>query len=601
MKSTIDYVNSIFDRRQKAGLLGLMLMIIAGSFLEMLGVSAILPLVSLVSDPSRMEGGVYHEVAQALGVQSARELVPVLAGALIVVYIIKNAYILFMYRMQYRYVYRNQRIISGRLMDCYMRQDYLFHTSHGVAELHRNVRDDVDNFFAVVLNAIQGISEAVTCIFLIAFLMLQDSMTTILVLLLMVFFLFLVFSVFRKRLVYLGEKERAATGDVNRDILHSFEGIKEIKASDREGYFLDDFDRSYRNRMDAMERQMFLKIAPRPVMETVMICGLLGFISLRIFLGGEMESFIPTVSVFAVAAIRMLPSFNRISGNMGVILSRRSSVEALYADLRAADASGGSRSKKGIDRLTEDEAGKGSDRPTADETGKGKKGSGMRLDGSIHIRDLSFYYPERPENRVLDGVSLDIPKNSSVAFIGPTGAGKTTLADVILGVIEPVSGRVLCDDRDIRDELTAWHETVGYIPQDIYLIDGTVRENVAFGLRPGEVSDEEIWEALTKAQAADFVRSLPQGLEASVGPDGVQLSGGQRQRIGIARALLGKPEVLVLDEATSALDNDTESAVMDAINALSGSKTLIIIAHRLSTIAGCDSVYEVSGGKVRKQ
>ena len=590
MKSTIGYVNSIFDRRQKAGLLGLMLMIIAGSFLEMLGVSAILPLVSLVSDPSRMEGGVYHEVAQALGVQSARELVPVLAGALIVVYIIKNAYILFMYRMQYRYVYRNQRIISGRLMDCYMRQDYLFHTSHGVAELHRNVRDDVDNFFAVVLNAIQGISEAVTCLFLIAFLMLQDSMTTILVLLLMVFFLFLVFSVFRKRLVYLGEKERAATGDVNRDILHSFEGIKEIKASDRESYFLDDFDRSYRNRMDAMERQMFLKIAPRPVMETVMICGLLGFISLRIFLGGEMESFIPTVSVFAVAAIRMLPSFNRISGNMGVILSRRSSVEALYADLRAADASG---FDSGSD--------KGRGRPTADEPGRRGEGCGMRLGEAIHIRDLSFYYPERPENRVLDGVSLDIPKNSSVAFIGPTGAGKTTLADVILGVIEPVSGRVLCDDRDIRDDLTAWHETVGYIPQDIYLIDGTVRENVAFGLRPGEVSDEEIWEALTKAQAADFVRSLPQGLEASVGPDGVQLSGGQRQRIGIARALLGKPEVLVLDEATSALDNDTESAVMDAINALSGSKTLIIIAHRLSTIAGCDSVYEVSGGKVRKQ
>ncbi len=586
----VSYVNSIFDRKQKAGLLGLMLMIIAGSFLEMLGVSAILPLVSLVSDPSRMEKGVYHEVAEAIGAHSARELVPVLAGALILVYIIKNAYILFMYRMQYRYVYRNQRIISGRLMDCYMRQDYLFHTSHGVAELHRNVRDDVDNFFAVVLNAIQGISEAVTCLFLIAFLMLQDSMTTILVLLLMVFFLFLVFSVFRKRLVYLGERERTATGDVNRAVLHSFEGIKEIKASDRESFFLDDFDRSYRNRMDAMERQMFLKIAPRPVMETVMICGLLGFISLRIFLGGEMESFIPTVSVFAVAAIRMLPSFNRISGNMGVILSRRSSVEALYADLKAADA-------PGFDSGSD----KGRGRPTADEPGRRGEGCGMRLGEAIHIRDLSFYYPERPENRVLDGVSLDIPKNSSVAFIGPTGAGKTTLADVILGVIEPVSGRVLCDDRDIRDDLTAWHETVGYIPQDIYLIDGTVRENVAFGLRPEEVSDEEIWEALSKAQAADFVRSLPGGLESAVGPDGVQLSGGQRQRIGIARALLGKPEVLVLDEATSALDNDTESAVMDAINALSGSKTLIIIAHRLSTIAGCDSVYEVSGGKVRKQ
>lgn len=568
-----NYVNLIFDRRQKRGLAGLMAMILTGSFLEMTGVSAILPLVSVVSDPDRMHEGMYGRFSSALGIGDVRTMIAALAGILIAVYIIKNAYILFMYHMQYRYVYSNQLIVSGKLMKGYINRDYLFHTRHGVAELHRNVREDVDNFFAVVLNVIQMMSEAVTCVFLIAFLMFQDPFTTTLVLLLMIVFLCLVFFVFRKRLVALGARLREATGEANKNILHSFEGIKEIKAANREGYFLDEYTRSYRDRADALEKQSLLKIAPRPVMETVMICGLLGFISLRIYLGGEVSSFIPTVSVFAVAAIRMLPSFNRISGNMGVILSNKASVEAIYNDLKIArEAEGDTAASRG-------------------------EGEPFEIKEAIHIRDVSFYYPERAESRVLDEVTIDIPKNTSVAFIGPTGAGKTTLADIILGLLPPVSGQVLCDDRDVRDDLRSWHESIGYIPQDIYLVDGTVRENVAFGLRPDEVSDDDIMEALKQAQAADFVSSLPDGLASRVGPDGVQLSGGQRQRIGIARALLRKPEILVLDEATSALDNDTESAVMEAINAFSGKKTLIIIAHRLSTIEGCDRVYDIRDGK----
>jgi ABC-type multidrug transport system fused ATPase/permease subunit len=573
IKQFSDYANLIFDRKQKRGLVGLLVMILIGSFLEMTGVSAILPLVSVVSEPERMNEGLYGKFARALGIGDVRTMIVVLAGILIVVYIIKNAYILFMYHRQYRYVYSNQLIISGRLMEGYINRDYLFHTEHGVAELHRNVREDVDNFFAVVLNVIQMISEAVTCLFLIVFLMFQDPFTTTLVLLLMVVFLCLVFFVFRKRLVSYGVRLRTATGEVNKDILHSFEGIKEIKAANREGYFLDEYRRSYRDRANALEKQSLLKIAPRPVMETVMICGLLGFISLKIYLGGDISGFVPTISVFAVAAIRMLPSFNRISGNIGVILSNKASAEAICSDLKIAKE--------------------------ADQDIKYSDNRGMKFsfEDAIHIRDVSFYYPERVESRVLDGVSIDIEKNTSVAFIGPTGAGKTTLADIILGLLPPVSGQVLCDDRDVRDDLRSWHESIGYIPQDIYLVDGTVRENVAFGLRPDDVSDDDIMEALKQAQAADFVSSLPDGLSSHVGPDGVQLSGGQRQRIGIARALLKKPEILVLDEATSALDNDTESAVMEAINAFSGKKTLIIIAHRLSTIKGCDRVYDIRDGK----
>ena len=568
MRQILHYVNTILNRRQK-GQLGILLLVIAfGSMLEMIGISAILPLVSLVSDPARMNSGIYRDISQCLDIADVRTMILVLAAGLISIYIIKNVYILFMYSMQYRFIYTNQRLVSKKLMECYMSRDYLFHTRHGVAELHRNVGFDVDSFFTVALNTIQMISEALTCLFLIAFLMIQDAFTTILIVVLLTVFLYIVFFVFRKKLVVLGQRNRAATAAMNKGIIQSFEGIKEIKASGKEGFFLEEYDGAYRERVSVLKRQMLLQIAPRPVMETVMICGLLGFISLRIYLGGDMTSFIPTISIFAVAAIRMLPSFNRISGNIGIILSNKASVEALYRDIRDADET--VNEKSGVI-------------PTPR----------MEFNEAIHLRDVSFSYPGRPENKVLDGVSFDIPKNTSVAFIGPSGAGKTTLADIIMGLIAPVSGHVYADDRDIFEMLDAWHGIIGYIPQDIYLIDGTVRENVAFGIRPDEVTDDEIWEALRQAQADRFVRELKDGLASHVGPDGIQLSGGQRQRLGIARALLRKPEILILDEATSALDNDTESAVMEAVNSLSGSKTLIIIAHRLSTIDGCDMIYEI--------
>lgn len=574
VKKTLHQINQILDRHQKAGLAGLLIVIIIGSLLEMAGVSAILPLVSVVSDPSLMESGSYARLAGALGIFDLRVFIPVLALFMIAVYVIKNLYILFMYALQYKYVYDNQRIVSKRLMDNYMHRDYLYHTRHGVDELHRNVRDDVDSFFTVVLNLTQLISESLTCIFLIAFLLVQDVYTTLLVIVLMLVSLFLVFYVFRRKLSKLGMRNRQATAQMNKGILQAFEGIKEIKASDRESYFLNSYDEACTERVSAMKRQMFMQISPRPIMETVMICSLLGFISLRVYLGGDMTSFIPTVSVFAVAAIRMLPSFNRISGNIGVILYNKPSVEALSEDMREiSDTGDGLRDGK-------------------------NRSAKVNLENAIHLRDVSFYYPEREDNKVIDGVSLDIMKNTAVGFVGATGAGKTTLADIIMGLLRPVSGQVMADTADVYEHLAGWHETVGYIPQEIYLIDGSIRENVAFGLNTNEVSDEDILAALRAAQAEDFVKELPDGLSSRVGPSGVQLSGGQRQRIGIARALLKKPDVLVLDEATSALDNDTESAVMEAIEALNGTKTLIIIAHRLSTIRACDKIYEVAGGKV---
>ncbi len=282
-------------------------------------------------------------------------------------------------------------------------------------------------------------------------------------------------------------------------------------------------------------------------------------------------SFVTTLSVFAVAAFRMLPSFNKITGYISGMMFNKPSIDAVYNDLRE------------IEQLMA--------RRTADheDTVKVKLGTAIRLDR------VSFRYP-KAEKWILKNASLEISKNTSVALIGASGAGKTTAADLILGILEPQEGAVMIDGTDIRRCMTSWHEDVGYIPQTIYLMDDSIRANIAFGIPEAEIDDDAVEKALQEAQLDRFVHTLSEGAGTVIGDRGVKLSGGQRQRIGIARALYRNPSVLILDEATSALDNETEKEVMEAIDGLHGTRTLIVIAHRLSTIKKCDRIYEVENG-----
>ena len=574
----IKKINYILDRGQKIRLLILLIVIIGGAFLETLGVSAVLPLVNIVTEPEIIHTNKYLRLTgETLGIQDVRTYVLIAALALIAVYIIKNIYILFMYNLQYRYTYNNQRRVSYRIMQCYLSQDYLFHVDHNVSELIRNCSADVNGFFIVVLSVIQLVTECCTCAFLVAFLLMQDIATTIMILILMALFILVVMGVFRKKLTRYGQRNRELGALTNKWLLQAFQGIKDIKVANKEEYFLNRYDQSFKNLVSIVRRQSILSIAPRPIMETVCICGLLGFISLRIYTGGEMENFIPVISVFAVAAIRMLPSFNRISGYVGTIMFNKPSLEAVYEDLRSIESL-----RKALEDDNEDD-------------------TKIDLKNGVRCENITFAYPARPEKKIVNDVSLEIPKNKSVAFVGSSGSGKTTLADIILGVLKPEKGHIFADDIDVYEHLHAWHSIVGYIPQTIYMIDDTVRANVAFGVAPEDINDEDIWRALKEAQLDDFIREQPEGLDTNIGSMGVKLSGGQRQRIGIARALYRNPKVLILDEATSALDNETETAVMEAIDSLAGSKTMIIIAHRLTTIRNCDIIYEVRDGKVTRK
>ena len=567
-------INYVLDRRQKINLLILLLIIFVGAFVELLGVSSILPLVNVATSPETIEQTWYLSwLKQILGLQDAGQMLVVLSVILIIIYIFKNIYVTMMYNMQYSFIFGNQKKLAVKLMDCYMHQDYLFHVSKNVAELQRNVTSDVNGFFTVVLNFLQFLAEISVCIVIVLYLLMQDFVTTMAVAILLFVFVGLFAGLFKKILGEKGRKNREVNVQVTKWILQSFSGIKEIKVINAEDFFIYNYNKYYSQFATLQRQQSMLTFVPRPVMETVCICGLLIAVILKLTIdSSDIASFIPTLSVFAIAAFRMLPSFNRITGYLGGIMFSKPSIDAIYQDLKEVEQL--QRHRESIEKNEEN----------------------MPLTKLIQMNQVSFKYPES-DKWILKNADIEIKKNSSVAFVGASGAGKTTAADLILGLLEPTEGRILVDGTDIRTNMAAWHEKIGYIPQTIYLMDDTIRANIAFGIDEADINEAGIYNAIKEAQLDEFIAQLPDGIETEIGDRGVKLSGGQRQRIGIARALYRNPEVLVLDEATSALDNDTEKEVMEAIDSLHGTRTLIVIAHRLSTIQNCDEIYEVGNGK----
>lgn len=567
-------VYSVLDHQQRSRVFILLVLIFGGALFETLGVSAVLPLVSAVTDPTIIdENEKYRFVKELLNISDYKMFILVMALVLVGVYILKNVYLVLMINAQNHFTTNNQRRLSVRLMKCYMNQEYLFHVEHNVAELERNVNSDIENFINVLTAMLQLVTELLVCAMLVIFLAITDFYTTFMIMILMACFMLLFVKVFRKRLRYLGEQTRDLRVERNKYFLESFGGIKEIKADSKEEFFVNKYDRAFKDFAVAMQGQMLLTYIPRPIMESLCIGGLLLFMAIRIALGTDVGKFIPVMSVFAVAAIRMLPSFNRISGYLSTLMFNKAAVDAVCKDIKEMDDL--NRRKDGT---SEDEV--------------------KIKNADIRVEGVSFAYPSKPDKKIIDNANFIVPLNKSVAFVGPSGAGKTTLADIILGILKPDSGKVMVDDVNVLECPKAWHKHIGYIPQSIFLTDDTIRSNVAFGLPDEEIDDDRVWRALEEAQIADFVRSKNEGIYATIGDRGVKVSGGQRQRIGIARALYSNPDVIVLDEATSALDNDTEKAVMDAIYNLSGKKTMIIIAHRLSTISECELIYEVKDGQV---
>lgn len=569
-------LNYIFTKKDKIKIFFLMIAVIIGSFLELLAVSIFSPFIDLIMNPTVIDkSDTIAFIYDLFSFQSIEYFLALLAGGIIVIYVVKDVYTIVEKNAIYKFSYRIQRTISTDLLKAYMKEPYTFHLNNNISVLQRSMQEDTDQFAKGIIHLMEMIAEICVCIAIGIYLYIVSHSITIIIVGLLVLCLAVFSMISKKYSSAWGREGQQHKSKIYQWMNQSLGGIKEIKVLNREESFIDHYDGYFAKYVRVLRLNRLIGVVPKYIIEMVSMTGLLLAIIFKIFFGQkDLIEFVPQLAVFAVASFRLLPSVGRINEHLSAVLYAMPSLELIYNDLREVESLNGS--------IEEDVQSK-------DETWK--------LSEKIEVKNVTYRYPDG-ETNVIEHADFVIKKGQTAAFIGASGAGKSTMADILLGLLTPQYGKIYADGMNVYKNLPTWQKEIGYIPQTIYLSDDTIRNNVAFGIDEKQIDEEAVVSALKQAQLYDFVDSLSEGLNTFVGDRGVRLSGGQRQRIGIARALYHDPEILILDEATSALDNDTESAVMEAIENLHGEKTMIIIAHRLTTIQNADVIYEVGNGKV---
>lgn len=560
------------DKTLALGVLGLMLI---GAVLEATGIALIFPVLALISNPKAIETSVFLKgVYQYFDFQTPNELLVWMVGILLVFYAIKYVYLAGLYYLQYLYIFNLQVKLSNRLLETYVRSPYPFHLRRNSAELLRNVNSDVLWIFSgVLVPAFVGLIEVFVVSIILLVLLYAAPLVTIATIIVLGLTSFSFYYVIRMRAASLGEIQQSTNAEMIKWVNQSLGGAKEIKILGREDYFLEKYNKNNIGYGRSMRYLRTLGDLPRLIFEALLMTSVLLVVGFMLVFGQNLETMIPILGLFAMAAVRLMPSMNRILSGLTSVRYYTASVDRVYQDLKEfADDS--AEAELTVQRDKE-----------------------ISFDKEIELENVSFRY-EGAEKLSLTNINLKIPKGSSVAFVGSSGAGKTTIIDVILGLLKPTGGSVKVDGVNINDNSENWQRKIGYIPQPIYLSDDTIRRNVAFGLDDDKIDESQLLEVLEAAQLSEFIENLPAGLDTNVGENGVTISAGQRQRIGIARALYHNPEILVLDEATAALDNKTELEITKAIDALSHSKTILSIAHRLSTVKNFDCLYFMKNGEI---
>ena len=578
--SMLKKIRCIFDRKQKFQLLLLGIMIFIGGFLETLGVGAMMPVVMVLITPETLLAYIQkydflQKICDFFHIQNVSQITIALLLALMAVYVIKNLYILLLTYKQNAFIDQNRNRMISRVMAEFLNRPYEQYLGADIPTVFRITDNDIPHAFSLMLSLIQLASEVVVSGLIFVMMLILDAEMTLFVIVLFGVLTLLIIKVFKPRLNKIGSKNQSIQSRIAKWRIQAIYGLKDVKVLNREEFFVRNYYESGKVGANVATTYAVLNNMPRLLIETVFIVGMLGFLMLFIKGGGDMSLMVSTVSAFGVAAMRVLPSVNRINTYITQISYTQPSLDFVYQNLQE---------------------GMKTDAMLAERKAKAQKEK-LRLEPQIELNHISFHYPDSDTNLFTDA-HMVVPKGKSVGIIGTSGAGKSTVVDILLGLLHAQEGEITCDGVDIFKNYESWLAQVGYIPQSIYLVDESIRDNIAFGIDKDKINEKRIWEVLAEAQLKEFVEELPEGLDTTIGDRGVRLSGGQRQRIGIARALYHDPEILVFDEATSALDNDTEAAVMDAVNSFHGKKTMIIIAHRLNTIEKCDIVYKVEDRKL---
>lgn len=578
MGKILKKLNVLLDKKQKLTMVGQLFMMLIGAILEVASIGIVVPVVTIVMDADAVnDGGIVQFLYEMLPVNNVKQFTIVIMLSLIGAFILKNIFLYVQQKFMLSFVYGNQFKTSERLMKNYLRKGYEFYLNADTAVVQRSITSDVNNMYALILALLQLMSEGIVFVCLVAVLFWQDPVMTILVTIVLLFVLFVIKVILKPILHKVGEDNQDYYSGLFKWISQTVMGIKEVKVTGTERHFVKEYIKCGKGYVSAVQKYSLYNNVPRLLIETVMIMCMVGYMLYLLLKGTGVETMIPTISAFGVAAMRLLPSANRINNQLNTMAF----CEPFFMNVS--------------DNLLDDINGENTDMSFAEEPA-----TKLPVNQLIELKDITYAYPNT-DRLIFDHADLAIPVGSSVGIVGTSGAGKSTIVDVLLGLLKPKTGCIYADGVDVMTDYRAWLKNIGYIPQMIFMLDSTIRDNVAFGVDRDAIDEDRVWAVLKEAQLDEFVKGLPDGLDTTIGERGIRLSGGQRQRIGIARALYEDPEVLILDEATSALDNDTEAAIMDSINRLHGKKTLVIIAHRLQTIEKCDMIYRVENGKATRE
>lgn len=566
----------ILDKEQKRHVCLLAVMIFIGGALETVSMSALLPLVYVILDQEAAEKNEWlARFKSILNLETYNEFVIAMLATLIVLFVLKNIYLLILVNEQSRFISFNRNKMISRVLREFLNRPYEFYLDADIPTVFRLTDSDIPNVFAMIMAIASLCSEVIVFCLLGVVLIVVDWKMTLFCVAVFGLITLLITKVMKPKLAEIGHRNLSVQSRIAKWRIQAIYGIKDVKVLHREAFFADNYEKTGKVGATIARHYSVMNSMPRLLIETVFMVSILSYVIVYVAQGNDLLQMITMLSAFALAAVRMLPSVSRINTYLTEIAYEKPCLDYVYENLNinAINEANNKKYKPQNENIQ------------------------ISLKEKIELKNIVYAYPNT-DKLIFDHADMVVPYGKSVGIMGPSGAGKSTIVDILLGLLKIHEGSITCDGVDIFENYPSWLAQIGYIPQTIYLVDEPIRNNIAFGIADDEISDERVWQVLEEAQMKEFVQSLPDGLDTTIGDRGVRLSGGQRQRLGIARALYHNPEILVFDEATSALDNETEQAVMEAINSFHGKKTMVIIAHRLNTIEKCDLIYKVDEGKI---
>ena len=574
MIETYKKLFSFLDDKSKRTFFYFVPLLLLASLFEVVSIVSIIPLLGAAFDSTGAWASTMPWASNFFENMNKKSLLYLLAFMFLGLFVLKNGFILAVTYFITRFTMNNQAQFQQFMFKMYAHRSYSFHLKRNTADLIRDLANSIGSAFEGLRLTMVLLMDILLSVAAFLVLFVVEPKASLIISLALIVLGFIIFSFLAPILHRLGARSYNIESKVIKSINQIFSAIKEIKILNNQDYFHRGFAGETNDFAKITTLSIAAKQTPRLLIEIFIVTGFFFFFALLFKMQVTMEGIFSTVGLFGMAALRLMPSINRILSGMAEIKQRTALVKSIHADFQ-----------DGLDDLNAAEA--ETDRPP------------LAFEKDIRVRDLYYNYESETEEKpVLSSVDFTISKGQSVGVVGPSGAGKTTLVDIFLGLLRPVQGEILIDGVNALTNPSGWQKRLGYVPQQIYLIDDTIRRNVAFGIDDLDIDEDRLMAVIRMAHLETVVSDLSQNLDTILGEQGVRLSGGQRQRVGIARALYRDPEVIVFDEATSALDSEAEHEISQAIQGLAQDKTLIIIAHRLSTLRLCDQLIYLNKGRI---